>query len=197
MDEVYRVTIRLTPEVYAQLGDAGRSGKPLAAIVRDALVDYLTRQPQQPTTAEDSPPLVAAMTAMTARLDTLEHHLHQLTTQVAAMTATAASGQTHPSAQSPPHVTATRQSRQPRQSQQSRQPRQSQRSRQPRQSQRSELPAWGDIPPFDTTKFVLGKLCPRGHEYYGTGQTLRRLSRHVCPACDVERTREARQARLA
>jgi hypothetical protein len=35
---IYRVTIRLTPEVYAQLEAHCRSGKPLAAIVRDALV---------------------------------------------------------------------------------------------------------------------------------------------------------------
>jgi hypothetical protein len=52
-----------------------------------------------------------------------------------------------------------------------------------------------DVPPFDTSRFVLGKLCPRGHEYYGTGKTLRRLFRHVCPACDVERTRAARKAK--
>ena len=49
-------------------------------------------------------------------------------------------------------------------------------------------------PVFDTGKFVLGVLCPRGHEYQGSGQTLRRLPRHVCPACDVERTRERRAA---
>jgi hypothetical protein len=60
-------------------------------------------------------------------------------------------------------------------------------------SQRQPMP--GEVPPFDTSKFVLGKLCPRGHEYHGTGMTLRRVFRHVCPACDVERTREARQAK--
>ena len=52
-----------------------------------------------------------------------------------------------------------------------------------------------DVPLFDPNKFVLGKLCPRRHEYYGIGKTLRRLFRHVCPQCDVERTREARKAR--
>ena len=75
MPEVYRVTIRLTPEVYAQLEAQGRAGKPLATIVRDALVDYLARQPQQPQLplmVDDAIPLAAAMAAMTARLDMLE-----------------------------------------------------------------------------------------------------------------------------
>ena len=52
-----------------------------------------------------------------------------------------------------------------------------------------------EMPPFDASKFILGKLCPRGHDYYGTGKTLRRVFRHVCPTCDVERTRTLRQAR--
>jgi hypothetical protein len=109
MADVYRLMIRLSPELYAQLAARGRSGQPLAAIVRDALVDHLARQPEQPR-----PPA---------------------------------------------------------------------------------LPGLDAVPPFDPSKFVLGKLCPRGHEYYGTGQTLRRLFRHVCPACDVERTREARKTK--
>ena len=60
---IYRVAIRLTPEVYAQLEAQGRAGKPLAAIVRDALVDYLARQPQQPLMVEDALPLAAATAA--------------------------------------------------------------------------------------------------------------------------------------
>ena len=49
------------------------------------------------------------------------------------------------------------------------------------------------IPPFDPQKFALGKLCPRGHEYHGTGKTLLRLPSHVCPQCDAARARERRQ----
>jgi hypothetical protein len=90
MADVYRMTIRLTPAVYAQLEAQGRSGKPLAAIIRDALLDYLARQPQQPLTADDSTPSAAAMTAMIARLDILEEQIQHLTTQLAALTATAA-----------------------------------------------------------------------------------------------------------
>jgi hypothetical protein len=51
------------------------------------------------------------------------------------------------------------------------------------------------MPAFDASKFMLGKLCPRGHDYHGSGHTLRRLPRHVCPICDVERTRESRRAK--
>ena len=50
------------------------------------------------------------------------------------------------------------------------------------------------IPDYDETKYVLGKLCPRGHDYHGTGQTLRRRPRNACPACDTELTRERRKA---
>ena len=44
MPDDYRVTIRLSPELYTQLAARG-AGQPMAAIVRDALEDYLTRQP--------------------------------------------------------------------------------------------------------------------------------------------------------
>jgi hypothetical protein len=50
------------------------------------------------------------------------------------------------------------------------------------------------VPAFDTTKYGLGKLCPRGHDYHGTGQSLRHLRRHVCLACDAEQARARRKA---
>jgi hypothetical protein len=37
----------------------------------------------------------------------------------------------------------------------------------------------------DPTRHVLGRLCPRGHAYQGTGQSLRRLSNHLCVACET------------
>jgi hypothetical protein len=52
-----------------------------------------------------------------------------------------------------------------------------------------------EIPPYDPGKYVLGKLCPRGHEYCGTGQSLRHRRRHVCLACDAEQARERRKAK--
>jgi hypothetical protein len=52
-----------------------------------------------------------------------------------------------------------------------------------------------NIPAFDSRKFSLGKLCPRGHDYHGTGQSLLRLPRHVCRQCDNEQKRDRRQAK--
>jgi len=46
---------------------------------------------------------------------------------------------------------------------------------------------------YDRTKYVLGRLCPRGHDYQGTGQTLLLLPRRRCLPCENERKREKRQ----
>jgi hypothetical protein len=46
---------------------------------------------------------------------------------------------------------------------------------------------------FDPDRHVLGKLCPRGHEWGTSGQTLRRRANLGCLACDAERARERRQ----
>ena len=45
MPEGYRLTLRLTPDLYAQLQARGSHGQTLAAILREALIDYLARQP--------------------------------------------------------------------------------------------------------------------------------------------------------
>lgn len=48
---------------------------------------------------------------------------------------------------------------------------------------------------FDPTRHRLGKLCPRGHDYQGSGQSLRKTSRSgACLACHREQGRERRQA---
>jgi hypothetical protein len=47
---------------------------------------------------------------------------------------------------------------------------------------------------FDQTKYVLGKLCPSGHEYHGTGHSLRRRGKGDCYQCALERKREKRRA---
>jgi hypothetical protein len=52
-----------------------------------------------------------------------------------------------------------------------------------------------DVPAFDTTKYALGKLCPRNHNYYNTEQSLLRVSDRHCIACDREKARERRQAK--
>jgi hypothetical protein len=48
---------------------------------------------------------------------------------------------------------------------------------------------------YDTSKFVLGRLCPRGHDYDGTGRTLRKHHSGTCMACEREQQRERRRAR--
>jgi hypothetical protein len=50
-----------------------------------------------------------------------------------------------------------------------------------------------EVPAYDQTKYILGKRCPRGHEWGTTGQTLRRMNDTHCPRCD----REAKQRSLA
>ena len=54
----------------------------------------------------------------------------------------------------------------------------------------------GAVPPYDTSKYRLGRLCPRGHDYHGIGQSLRKNNKSgSCRACDVEQKRERRQAK--
>jgi hypothetical protein len=46
------------------------------------------------------------------------------------------------------------------------------------------------IPPYDETRFALGPLCERRHDYYGTGQTLRyQAGKHECVECKNARSR--------
>jgi hypothetical protein len=40
-----------------------------------------------------------------------------------------------------------------------------------------------DIPPYDTSKYVLGKLCPQRHEWGTTGQSRLTIHDRVCPEC--------------
>jgi hypothetical protein len=52
-------------------------------------------------------------------------------------------------------------------------------------------------PAYDTTKFYLGKLCPRGHDWHGTGKTLRRKPKGRCDFCHNEDRKEGRAAKRA
>jgi hypothetical protein len=54
-----------------------------------------------------------------------------------------------------------------------------------------------NVPTYDTSKHYLGKLCPRRHDYHGTGQSLLRTTNHLCLACDRERAQARRQAKRA
>ena len=51
------------------------------------------------------------------------------------------------------------------------------------------------LEPFDTTKYVLGKLCPRGHAWGNTGKSLLRRTNRHCGDCDREKFHERKQAK--
>ena len=53
MPDEYRVTIRLSPALYTQLAAGATSGQPLSAVVRQALTEYVSRQPGQQHSAAD------------------------------------------------------------------------------------------------------------------------------------------------
>ena len=48
------------------------------------------------------------------------------------------------------------------------------------------------IPPYDETKYVLGKLCPQRHEWGTTGQSLLSIHGHTCKECKNEYKRRKR-----
>lgn len=96
MQNEYHVTIRLDEALYAQLTAWSTTGQPVAAIVRHALIDYLARQPDAPT----SPAAVAMrLAAMAARLGALEGQVEALTARLDIL---AASGPPAAASQQPP-----------------------------------------------------------------------------------------------
>src|SRR5437763_1809369 len=62
----------------------------------------------------------------------------------------------------------------------------------PHAAQQEATPSSG-IPPFDITKYYLGRLCVRGHAWPGTQQTLLLRKGNNCPDCNTERNRAYRQ----
>jgi hypothetical protein len=48
---------------------------------------------------------------------------------------------------------------------------------------------------YDASRYKLGKLCRRGHDYEGTGQSLLYRRNSVCVACDREKVAERRAAK--
>ena len=48
------------------------------------------------------------------------------------------------------------------------------------------------IPPYDATRYVLGKLCKQGHAWGTTGQSLLSLPSHTCKECKKESKRRKR-----
>jgi hypothetical protein len=48
---------------------------------------------------------------------------------------------------------------------------------------------------YDEARHYLGQLCSRGHDYEGTGKSLRRKRSHQCVPCDRELASARRQAK--
>jgi hypothetical protein len=61
----------------------------------------------------------------------------------------------------------------------------------------SVTPQPDGTPAYDTTKFYLGKLCPRAHDWNGTGKTLRRIKGNKCDACENEGKKKRREEQRA
>jgi phage N-6-adenine-methyltransferase len=55
------------------------------------------------------------------------------------------------------------------------------------------VPEAPDCPPFDTTIYKLGKLCPQGHAWGQTGQSRLRIKGSYCPECNRALKRQTRQ----
>ena len=51
------------------------------------------------------------------------------------------------------------------------------------------------IPPYDTTRYYLGRLCPHQHDYHGTGHSLLRRHNQRCRECERLGKRAAREAK--
>lgn len=57
-----------------------------------------------------------------------------------------------------------------------------------------ESPMPAAVPPYDPSKYRLGKLCPKGHDYHGTGRSLRNNG-NQCLECKAQAKREKRKAK--
>jgi hypothetical protein len=84
MPDEYRVTIRLSPELYTQLEVRGSHRQPMAAIVREALIHYLNRQPDVSHTPDN---LTDTVAAMAASVTDLQQQVQALTARVEALAA--------------------------------------------------------------------------------------------------------------
>jgi Arc/MetJ-type ribon-helix-helix transcriptional regulator len=191
-----RITVRLTPALDALVSDHVRQGTSVSDLVREALEAYLGVRQTPTRAASASAPTVAdavadAVSDMRERLAYLEQRVQDLSDSVRQSGTLSDTQETIDMPASPVSDTMsdTCQTLAERVS-----PTES-----PMLSDTHEaLPATLsdiDVPPFDTSKFLLGPLCKKKHDYYGTGHTLRRVKSHGCPQCDVERTREQRKAK--
>jgi Ribbon-helix-helix protein, copG family len=218
-----RFTVRLHPALAARVQERlCTTGLSFTALIREALDAYLadrmptpadraadtsadTRADRVPTGADTLPTLTTQMAMLTQRVEALEQALTgrrqdadrgadscaDRSADTSADTAADRDADTvltgTPTRSPQDALGATQTPRRPR--------RPPSPGRPPERPGEGTLPPAPEVPPFDTTRHVLGPLCPRGHDYHGTGQTLRRLPRHTCLECDAEQARARRRAR--
>jgi hypothetical protein len=210
-----RFTVRLHPALAARVQERlCTTGLSFTALIREALDAYLadrmptpadraadtsaaTRADRLPTGADTLPTLATQMATLTQRVEALEQALTGRRQDADRGADSCADRSADTSADTAPTGPPTRSSQEALEATQTpRRPR-----RPPSPGRPPERPGEGTPPPipevplFDTTRHVLGPLCPRGHDYHGTGQTLRRLPRHTCLECDAEQARARRRAR--
>jgi hypothetical protein len=177
-----RLTVRLPTDLYTRLEAfaAGRHfhrGSPqLAGCVRDALEEYLTRHTRRQT---ENVPM--------AHVDIMRQTTNG--TQVPDVVVSEAKEDTRQTRNTPgaQDVISRQTENQP-----------------PLERAADDLEAM-PIPPvdrtpppacdYDATRYVLGKLCPRGHAYGETGQSLLQQSNHKCLVCHREQGRARRLAK--
>ena len=193
----------MEPALYAQLKQYAYDHRhTVTELVRAGIVWRLAQPgPQKPLYGEDAPLALRAPTLVEpvqAVQDT-----HAVVEPVQAMqttpadtglsegvssrakhrkTARAPEGQERPSAQEPARGTASVDTR----------PEDT-----PTVLQAAQNPALARVegPTFDATRYYLSMLCPKGHDYHGTGQSLRREHNKSCRDCENEGKHARRQAK--
>jgi len=162
-----RLTVRLSPALEEHLSARVRQGERVSDIVREALEAYLGLCQTERPTERPTPDTHTSdiLSDMSARLSALASDMADIQQRLGQI-------EVQMAARAAPRPRPT-----------------------PRPTPVSDTPP--QEPPqgtFDPTKYVLGKLCPRGHAWGNTGQSLlRRTNRHCC-ACDREKFHERGKA---
>jgi hypothetical protein len=65
----------------------------------------------------------------------------------------------------------------------------------PEEAREDQRQTENTVPDYNTSKYTLGKLCPQGHEWGTTGQSLLSLDSRTCKECKLEHNRRKRKER--
>ncbi|MGE0278733.1 MAG: hypothetical protein AB7R40_25320 [Nitrospiraceae bacterium] len=166
-DDSTRLTIRVPRAVVRQLENHIGPRETLSAVVRRILLSAVADETD--TTAQADTSDTSDTTALAATVHALQVQLAQMQSAIAALQAWQVTRQPEP-------TQLTGMTCQP--------------------ETPGSLPHVVNPPALTLpANRTLGKLCPRGHDYQGTGQSLLRLPGRVCLACDKERAKARRQGR--